>query len=295
MEADKLPLLKSLRLLAGIPDGALGALSKVLRDSSLSNEQVLFEEGSKGTSLYFVAGGRVLISKRVAGGQYKDLAILGPGDCLGEMALIDEAPRSARASAYGDVQLFELRRNDLDAWLKVNPNLAVGFFAHLLKIQTHRLRRTSDELTLMYDLSSVLLEPVADNKEMLGKVLKCVLPHLEGHWNAAAFLYNQFNDETELLDHIGEFDFTQIPIQKEQKAGWIETSTFYAPFPGVKHIQGYLLFRAYETFPEEERAETGRTLTAVARLVRSAVENIEHRTEEMLRGRLKEKSHGPRL
>ena len=62
-----------------------------------------------------VATGRILISKKVAGGQYKDLAILGPGDCLGEMALIEDTPRSARASAYGEVDLFELRREDLEA------------------------------------------------------------------------------------------------------------------------------------------------------------------------------------
>lgn len=292
MEPPKLETLKSLRLLAGISDEKLQALSGYLRPTVLANDQVLFEEGSLGESLYFVATGRVLISKKVAGGEFKDLAILGPGDCLGEMALLETMPRSARASGYGTVELFELRRDDLQQWLKQNPELALGFFAHLVKMLSHRLRRTSDELALMYDLSSVLLEPAATNKEMLERVLKSVLPHLEGHWNAAAFLYNVYNDETELVVSHGDFDFTQIPAPKDGRPGWIEASTFFAPLPGQKRLAGYLLFRAYESFTDDERGEMGRTLTAVARLVETAVENINHKTEEQLRARLKNQSHG---
>lgn len=292
MEHPKLSLLKTLRLLAGISDEKLNLLSAFLRPVSLENDQILFEEGSLGTSLYFVASGRVLIAKKVAGGSFKDLAILGPGDCLGEMAVLETMPRSARAAAYGPVELFELRREDLDKWLKQNPELAIGFFAHLVKMLSHRLRRTSDELTLLYDLSSVLLEPVPNNKELLARVINSVLPHLEGHWDAAAFLYNVFNDETDMVVNVGNFDFTQIPEPKDGRPGWIEASTFFAPLPGEKRLGGYILFRAYENFSDEERAETGRTLTAVARLVQTAVENVNHKTEEQLRARLKSQSHG---
>lgn len=292
MEQPKVSLLKTLRLLAGISDEKLAKLSGFLHPVRIDNDQILFEEGSLGNSLYFIASGRVLISKKVAGGEFKDLAILGPGDCLGEMAVLETMPRSARASGYGQVELFELRREDLDRWLRENPELAIGFFAHLVKMLSHRLRRTSDELALMYDLSSVLLEPSATNKELLARVLRSVLPHLEGHWNACAFLYNVYNEEMDLVVIEGDFDFTQIPAPKDGRPGWIEASTFFAPLPGQKRLGGYLLFRAYESFTDEERGEIGRTLTAVARLVQTAVENVDHRTEEQLRARLKSQSRG---
>ena len=292
MEEQGSASLKDLRLFEGIPDRALEALADLLRPVSLGDGQVLFQEGSEGTSLYFVASGRVRISKRVAGGTYKDLAILAAGECLGEMALFETKPRSASASAEGPTRVFEFRREDLNRWLKSNPELAVGFFAHLLQVQSHRLRRTSDEMALLFDLSSVLLESAATNKDLLLKVLESVVPHLEGNWNAAAFLYNMFNDEMELTAVIGDFDFTQVKAPKDAQPGWIENATYFAPLPGKTKLQGFLLFRAYESLSDAERTETGRTLTTVARLVRTAVENVDHRVEDSLRERLKTQSRG---
>jgi CRP-like cAMP-binding protein len=288
MDDQRIPLLKSLRLLEGIPEKALTALAEVLKPISLGDGQVLFKENTGGTSLYLIASGKIRISKKVAGGVQKDLALLAPGECLGEMAMFETRPRSASASAEGSATLFELRRDDLNKWLQSNPELAVGFFAHLLQIQSNRLRRTSDELALLFDLSSLLLEPAADNKELLKRMLDRVVPHLVGNWNAGAFLYNVYNAEMELAAVVGDFDFTQIAPPKDEQPGWIENATYFAPLPGEKRLQGYLVFRAYESFTDEERTETGRTLTAVARLVRTAVENVDHRTEEMLRGRLKD-------
>lgn len=292
MDAGRLALLKSLALFEGIPDKALHALGDFLKTVAMGPGQTLFQEGSEGTSLFFVASGRIRITKKVAGGAQKDLALLGPGECLGEMALFETKPRSASASAEGETQVLELRREDLDRWLNSNPELAVGFFAHLLQVQSGRLRRTSDELALLFDLSSLLLEPAANSKDLLQRVLERVTPHLEGNWNACAFLYNMFNDEMEQVAAVGDFDFTQVSQPKDDKPGWVENATYFAPLPGPKRLEGYLLFRAYESFTDEERVETGRTLTAVARLVRTAVENVEHRTEDALRGRLKAQTHG---
>jgi len=291
MEQDRLKLLKSLHLLDQVPEKKLAALGEFLKPISLQEGQVLFEEGSRGSSLFFVSSGHVQISKRVANGAFKDLAILGPGDCFGEMALIEDVARSARASASGAAVVLELAREDLNRWLKSHPELAIGFFAELVQVQSKRLRRTSNELTLLFDLSQLLLEPVPSGKELMGRVLEHVVPHLEGSWSAAASLYNPFNEELELAAATGGYDFQglsqKLPPATETRNLWCDSSTYYVSLPGAKRPCGHLVFHSQAPLSEEDKNETGRTLTTVARLLTSALENINFRTEDALRERLK--------
>lgn len=298
MDSDKLKLLKSLHLLDKIPDEQLAALDQFLKPKTVAEGGVVFEEGSPGDSLFFVVAGRVAISKKISGGQRKDLAVLGPGDCFGEMALLETSTRSARASAQGQTTLLELARQDFDRWLKSHAELAMGFFGELVQVQSQRLRRTSSELTLLFDLSSLLLEAHASAKDLLSKVLAHVVPHLQGAWSGAAYLYNVFNDEMDPVARFGDFDFSPAAAKRrgtETEAQWLEDGCYVVPLPGAERPHGYLLFHSAAPLSDEERGEQARTLTTVARLLTSAVENINFRTEESLRNRLKTSSYGSGL
>ncbi|MBI3551325.1 MAG: cyclic nucleotide-binding domain-containing protein [Elusimicrobia bacterium] len=296
MDQEKLKLLKSLHLLDQIPENQLSTLERFLKPVVLKDGAVLFEEGSKGESLYFVQDGRVKISKKVAGAEFKDLAIMGRGDCFGEMAVIEAVTRSARACASGDTVVFELKRDDLNGWLKENPRLAMGFFAQLVQVQSQRLRRASNEIALLFDLSNMLLEPCPSGKELLAKVLSRVVPHLQGDWAAAAYLYNVFNDEMDFVASQGESDFNELasklPRATETRSVWLDDSSYYVSLPGSNRPHGYLLFRAKGSLSEDARVELGRALTTVARLLTSALENINFRTEDALRARLSKTSRG---
>ncbi len=289
-DKDKIQLLKSLRLLGQIPEDRLATLGDFLKAKSLKDGEIVFEEGTTGDSLYFIASGHVRISKKMAKNVSKDLAILGAGDSFGEMAVIEPQPRSARASASGEASLFELGRDDLNRWLKSNPELAMSFFAHLVQVQSGRLRRTSNELTLLFDLSSLLLEAHGSGKELLLSVLERIVPHLVGSWSAQAHLYNLFNDEMDFVAGRGDFDFSsmkgKLPPATETRNLWLDDAAYYVSLPGPKRPHGYLIFHSATPLGEEERNETGRTLTTVARLLTSALENINFRTEDSLRDRL---------
>jgi len=292
---DKLKLLKGLRLLDQIPEEKLSTLSGYLQPSALKDGAVVFEEGSKGDSLYFVSSGQVRISKKFRGEggkeSSKDLALLGPGDCFGEMALIDEAvPRSARASALGETVIFVLAKAELHKWLKAHPELAIGFFAELVQVLSKRLRRSSSELTLLFDLSQWLLEPVASGKELLQRVLGHLVPHLDGSWTGAAFLFNAFNAEMDPVATEGTFAVAaeaKTPAFGERKTLWADGHTLAVSLPGKKGLRGYLLLRAAAELPADEKSEVARTLATAAGLIASALENIDFRTEDAMRDRLK--------
>lgn len=287
---DKVKLIKSVRLLDKIPEKHLTALAEFLKSVSLEEGAVLFEEGSKGDCLYFISSGQVRIAKRVSQDIYKDLAILGPGDCFGEMALIDDVTRSARASGVGPVGLFELRREDLHAWLGSHPELAMEFFAALVQEQSKRLRRSSNEVTLLFDLSNLLLERTLTGKELLAKVVEHATPHMQGSWSSQAYYFNSYNDEMEFVSAHGEADFgdiqDKVASMAETRRSWLDDTTYLVSLPGPKHPQGLLLYRSQNPLSEDDRSETGRTLATVAKLVGTAMENIEFRTEEALRQRL---------
>lgn len=302
--AERLKLLKALPLLDQIPAGKLADLGAFLEPLSFADAAVIFEEGSTGDCLLFISSGQVRIQKRVVEADgtpsFKDLAVLGPGDCFGEMALFEEeVPRSARAAAQGETTLFTLGRKDLLRWLDSNPALAVGFFTELVRVLSRRLRRSSNELTLLFDLSRWLLEPIATGKELLQKVLRHLVPHLEGSWTAGAYLYNEFNDEMDLVATEGDFAAleSQLPDPKTVKGdnAWLDERTYLVPFPAEKHMLGYLVFRSAQPLNREEKGEIARTLTTTARLISSALQNISHRAEDALRARLQSSRQSARL
>ncbi|MEK7656928.1 MAG: cyclic nucleotide-binding domain-containing protein [Elusimicrobiota bacterium] len=290
---DHLKLLKSLRLLASIPEEKLATLSDFLLPTPFKDGETIFEEGTKGESLFFISEGHVRIAKRLPSKDkpaYKDLAILAPGDCFGEMSLMEEdADRSANAIASGECVLLRLSRQDLHRWLKSDPVLATAFFSQLVKVLAGYLRRSSNELTLLFDLSQILLEPFPNPRDLLVRVLDCLLSHMEGDWSAGAYVYNEFNDEMDLA--AAEGDFASVPEELKTAApaaasSWLDDRTYRVVFPGKKRATGFFLFRRAAALAAEEKNEVTRTLTTTARLITTAIENIAFRTEETLRARL---------
>lgn len=294
--ADKSQLLKSLKLLHGIPDEQLGTLGEFLVDRKFEDGASVFEEGTKGSSLFFVTDGNVRIAKqlRSSGGgtaSYKELALLSPGDCFGEMAIIEsEAPRSASAIAAGPTVLLELERDQLHKWLAAHPQLAIGFFSRLVAMLSGRLRRSSNELTLLFDLSNLLLEAFPSATAMFDKAMPRIMTYLEGDWVAGAYLYNQFNDEMDLVDMEGEYRPVAERLCVNPAAAqnaWLDDSTYQVVFPGKKRAMGSIVFHRSKPLDKEETNEAARTLTTTARLIAASLENIQWRSEDDMRARLK--------
>jgi len=296
---DRVALLRTLELFDQHPEDRLRALSAHLEPLSFPDAAEIFAEGSIGDGLYFVLSGRVRVTKRLSGGGQKDLASLGTGDCFGEMALLDAVERSAGAYASGPTELLRLKRDDLKSWLAADPSLAMEFFAELVHVQSRRLRRTSSELALMHDLSTLLVEQAASPVSLLERALPRILPHLDGDWSACAFAYNPYNEEMDAAGVAGAAAFGPeagaMPPATAPEQAWIDDRTLVLILRSPTKLLATLRLRAAGALDEGRRAEAARTLIAVARLLGSALENIDFRADEALRRRLQKRSDAQSL
>lgn len=95
---------------------------------------MIFSEYEPGDSFYLIQDGRVQISK-IMGDIEKTIDILQPGEIFGEMAILEEAPRSASAIALDAVKCLEFNRENFEILMRGNPAIALK----LLRLFTKRI------------------------------------------------------------------------------------------------------------------------------------------------------------
>lgn len=119
-------LLRKVELFSALSVSQVDAVLKFILCYGFERGEWVFRQGELGDALYIVHAGQVEVSvKRWSLGFSKKVAVLGPGDCFGEMALLERAPRSASVRAAAPSKLFALTRNDFDYFLGENPAFAV--------------------------------------------------------------------------------------------------------------------------------------------------------------------------
>jgi len=133
-------LLKQIPLFESMPDSEHRHLAALLQRRSLKKGEILFHKGDKGSSFFIIIKGLIKIGVSNKLGDEVTLALLGNGDFFGEMALLDEQPRSADATAMEDSLLYVLNRDDFFPFLFQNENAVRS----ILRALSLRLRRTDD-------------------------------------------------------------------------------------------------------------------------------------------------------
>ncbi|MDR0410918.1 MAG: Crp/Fnr family transcriptional regulator [Treponema sp.] len=101
---------------------------------SYKASEMIFSEFERGDTFYFIMSGRVRLVK-IVGEIEKTLDILQPSEMFGEMAILEDSPRSATAIAMDDVKVLEFNRQNFDILMKSNPQIALK----LLKMFTKRI------------------------------------------------------------------------------------------------------------------------------------------------------------
>ena len=143
-------IIKNVPLFSDLTDQELelfevsGSLKKVPK------KNVVFQEGEAGEVLLIILSGKVKVLLSGKDGQEFILAMLGPGNFFGEMAILESAPRSASVMTVEPCEFLLLSQKDVTALLKKYPGIALK----ILKNLSQRLRRTTEQIRslVMFDI-----------------------------------------------------------------------------------------------------------------------------------------------
>lgn len=147
--ADVLEHLGKIKFFAGLPPAYLRRIADIGFEEAHNGGQTIFQEGDKGDKFYLILDGAVRISRMVPGMGEEALAVLKGGAYFGEMALIDDFPRSAHAIVHEKCRLFVIRKEALEDLLFVDRDLAYELLWNFVRTLSGRLRETNDKMTFL--------------------------------------------------------------------------------------------------------------------------------------------------
>ncbi len=145
--------LKKVDLFNGLNSQWLESLAEISEEREVVPGTVLFEEGDVGDELYIILKGKVRISKFVSGVGEEALAILEPGAYFGEMALINDHPRTAHAICNTTVKLGVIRREAFEQLLFLQKDLAYELLWRFVRTLSDRLSETNDKIKAFFAMS----------------------------------------------------------------------------------------------------------------------------------------------
>lgn len=154
-------------LFATLDDDARAALLGAMHEITLRRGEVLFNEGDPGDRLYLVIDGKMKLGHSSGDGRENLLAILGPGELLGELTLFDPGERTATATAVAVTQLLELQHDPFMEIVDTRPELA----KHMLRALAVRLRKTNEALAdlVFSDVPGRVAKALLDLAERFGE------------------------------------------------------------------------------------------------------------------------------
>ncbi|MFW5685858.1 MAG: diguanylate cyclase [Spirochaetota bacterium] len=140
-------LLRRVDILRNLSDDELEIFQRFLDEVRCASEDPVFHQGEEGNELFIVGEGEVAIRVRAPEGIDVDVAQLGPGDFFGEMAIFEDAPRSATCVMVEGGLLYRLRKRDFFSLMERHPQTAIKVMYRMVNITTGRLNHTSSFLS----------------------------------------------------------------------------------------------------------------------------------------------------
>jgi CRP/FNR family cyclic AMP-dependent transcriptional regulator len=142
MTAQTADFLASVPMFSGLQRDELLKFAELTRERTYPKGSVILFQGDPGDSLYVLRQGRAKVVLIGEDGREVILGVLEPGAHFGELALIDDQPRSAHVIAMEDSQLLILRREDFRRRVEANPSVAWALLTEL----SRRLRRADQKI-----------------------------------------------------------------------------------------------------------------------------------------------------
>ena len=142
-ELDRIQFLKTVPFFDQLSNRQLKRVSDIMFERTYETDELIFEEGQPGAALFLILDGKIAI-EIYGETSTTHLAVLGRGAFFGEMALLDETPRSATARALERTRTLALYRNDLNGLVYRHPRTACRIYRSLAGMIGDRLRLTNE-------------------------------------------------------------------------------------------------------------------------------------------------------
>lgn len=163
--------LRSVPLFADLPNEDLERLCAGVHEIVLAAGDSLFEEGEEGNVAYVIIEGRIEITQRSAGGDPVLLAVRSIDEVIGEMALVQSAPRAATARALSAATLIAIPKSTLDELLVTSPTAVRTIFEAMLQRwkDTQSRLRQSERMAQLGTLSAGLAHELNNPAAAIGR------------------------------------------------------------------------------------------------------------------------------
>ncbi|MCP4220614.1 MAG: cyclic nucleotide-binding domain-containing protein [bacterium] len=148
-----LSILKGLDMFCEVAYQPLVELSNLFEERIFNQGEIIFREGSIGNSMMVITSGEVRVSQTAGGQAEEALIVLKEGDIFGEMALIEDLPRSAGSIAHTNIIALEISRENFMLYMEKQPAAGVKILLRLARILSGRLRETDNKLKAFINLS----------------------------------------------------------------------------------------------------------------------------------------------
>ena len=139
---DKVDFLRGVNLFSMLEDTYLKQIAEYCAPRSYKKGETIIKQGAPGVGLFIISSGKVKIVKELMRGEKLEIATHGPGDFFGEIAVLDNATRSASVIAVEETECLVITAWDFKARMKAHPEIAL----ELLPIVVQRFRETSEML-----------------------------------------------------------------------------------------------------------------------------------------------------
>ncbi len=143
-DAEKIKIIKQSPIFTSLNDAELAALTKITVEQHYAPGEIIFFEGDAPEWFYIVAQGRVKAFKQSSSGKEFTIAFFGPGEIFGEVAVFENKPYPASASAQsvGDTVVLGIKREELLQFLAKHPQVAL----RIIGVLGERLRNAQSRL-----------------------------------------------------------------------------------------------------------------------------------------------------
>jgi CRP-like cAMP-binding protein len=146
-------ILKELEIFSDLDENALITLSHLFEEKEYLQDNIIFEEGSIGTSMMIIAQGKVRVSQKANTETEEALKVLRTGEIFGEMALLEDLPRSATIIAHTNAIIVSIERPNFLKFLEQDSKNGVKIMLKLAKTLSSRLREADVKLKTFVNLT----------------------------------------------------------------------------------------------------------------------------------------------